>query len=178
MVGHVEPRHLERGGREIDGIDHGIAEAHRRDDRKASGARAQLQHATHRLRALGQEILALEHLRQHHLAEIGARHDDPLVDAERDAADIGAPQQIGGGLARGDACIDEADQALPLRRGEARIEEGLELVHGKMQPFQHHERRLVERGRRAVAEEQPGLVEPADRPAKDVAHRDEFGGKA
>ena len=93
-------------------------------------------------------------------------------------ADIGAAEQIGRRLARGDAGLDEADQPLPLRRGETRVEEGIELVDGKMQSFQHHERRLVERGRRAVAEEQPSLVEAADGPAEDVPYRDELGGKA
>ena len=117
---------------------------------------------------------AREEVAGQQFADIGARHDHPFVDMEGDAADIGAAEEIGRRLARRDACLDQIGEALALGQDEPGVEERIELVDRKLQGLEHDEGRLVEGIGRAVAIDEAGSVETADREAEEVADRDEF----
>ena len=58
---------------------------------------------------------------------------DALVDIERHALDIGAIEEIGGGLARGDAGVDQRQKARALLARQRGVEKRIERVDGQAQ---------------------------------------------
>ena len=61
------------------------------------------------------ELVVLGERRHQQFADEAARHDDALVDVERHALDVGAVEEIGGGLARGRRAPRSARRAVAAR---------------------------------------------------------------
>ena len=120
-------------------------------------------------------VVAAE-MRIQQFADEGARHDGALVDIERQAAHVDLVDEIGGGLSRGDAALDQVEDLLALGRGDARGRKGLELVGMQMQRFADQEGGLRHRIGGAVREHQFGLDEAADRIADEIEQRQQFAG--
>ncbi len=108
-------------------------------------------------------------------ADEAARHDRALVDIERHALDIGAIEQIGGGLARGDSRVDQRDEPRALGASEARVEERIERIDRQLEPFEDDERRFIDRVGRAMTICKVGCVEAADGVAEEIANGGEDG---
>ena len=70
------------------------------------------------------------------------------------------------------ASISPSSRRRSLAR-QFRVEERVERVDRQMEALEDEIGRLVERGRRAVAENEVGLAKAADRVAQPVARRDE-----
>jgi hypothetical protein len=109
------------------------------------------------------------------LADEAARHDDALVNVERHTLDVGAVEQIGRGLPRDRARLDQRVEPPTLGHEQLRVEEWIERVDREMKALENEIGRLVERRGRAVAEGEAGGAKPADRVAQPVARRDEEG---
>src|SRR4029077_18014767 len=148
----------------------------RRQHGEAARSRAEIEHATDTSRVLDQpRALAPEERPAQDLADEGAEHDHALVDMERHAADIGAAQQIGGGLARGDTRLDQTHEPPPLVVRELSLENGLEPVDRQMQALEDQKRRLVARVVGAMAENELRRGEYAHGMAEHIADRRELG---
>jgi hypothetical protein len=135
---------------------------------------AAVEHRAHVLGIADRRRLGIREIGEQQLAQIGARHDHALVHVKRDAPDIGPLHEIGGGLARRDARMDQARKVQPLLGQEAGVEEGLEPVDRQAESFKHDEGRLVERIVGAVSVDEIGRVEAADRVAQAIAHGQQF----
>src|SRR5437868_2845558 len=79
-------------------------------------------------------------MRIQEFADEGARHDGALVDIERQPAHIDLVDEIGGRLSRRNASLDQVEDFLRLRRGDARMGKLLELVGMQMQRLGYQER--------------------------------------
>ncbi len=99
--------------------------------------------------------------------------NDALVDIERHALDVGAIEQIGGGLAGRRPRFDEREQPRPLRAEELGVEKRIERVDRQTQTLEDEEGGFVERGRCPLAESEIGGDEPPDRIAQPIARRRE-----
>jgi hypothetical protein len=97
------------------------------------------------------------------LRDEGARHDDALVDVELVGAEPGFADEIGRGLARADALVDQLARRVPSRRVELVIEMRIEIGERQAERVEDEPRGLVERIRGSVAIGEARLVEPLDR---------------
>ena len=102
-------------------------------------------------------------------ADQAARDDDALVDIERHALDVSAIDEIGGGLARRYARLDQFHKPQTLGAQKPGVEKGIERVDRQAQAFEDEKGGLVERGRRAMAESEIGSKKAADRIAQPVS---------
>ena len=176
IVAHVALGDSEGIRRDVAGVDRRVGKRQGGQDGEATRARAEVQNRAHRAGIEPQMPLAggCLHLPAQQLADIGARHDDPLVDVERMAPDPGLVRQIGRGLARGDAPFDDLAHGGPLGRQQPRIEPGVELIDRQMQRVQDEIGGLVEGIGGAVAVHEPGRVEAAYGIAQPVPDGDEL----
>ena len=107
-------------------------------------------------------------------ADQAARHDDALVDIERHALDIGAVQEIGGGLAGRRPRFDEIAEPRPFaRRRSLASRNGSSVSIGRLETLENEKGGFVEGGGRAVAEGEVGGEKAADRVAQPVARGEE-----
>ena len=98
---------------------------------------------------------------------------DALVDIERHALDVGAVEQVGGGLARGDARVDQRQQPRAFARASARASRnGSSASIGRWSPSRTR-RPLRRRRGRAVAIGESGVAKAADGVAQPVARSGE-----
>ena len=139
------------------------------EDGERAAARAEVERRARS--SLGSPVSAsvADERRHQQFADEAARHDDPLVDIERHALDIGAVQEVGGGLAGDDARLDQRVEPLALGAQEPRVEERIERIDRQIEAFEDDEGRFVERRRRPVAERQALGAEAADRVTQPVA---------
>ena len=93
---------------------------------------------------------------------------------ERDTGGIDASEQIGGGLAGGDARFDEAEDARALGRGHPRRREPFEAVGRQVQRLADDEGRLGHRIGGAVGEHELRFAKARHRIADEIEHGDEF----
>src|SRR5438105_1335627 len=114
------------------------------------------------------------HLPAQQLADVGARHDDPLVDVERVAPDPGLVCQIRRGLARCDARLDHLAHGIALGCQQAGLEPGVELIDRQVQRVQNEVCGLVESIGGTMAVYEPRRIEAAYGIAQPVAYRDEL----
>ena len=151
-----------------------MGEDARGEDRERAPAGAEIERAQDPLRIAEQGAILRKRGHQQ-FADEAARHDDALVDIEGHALDVSAVEKIGGGLAGGHARFDQPVDPPTLAWRQFRVEERVERVDRQMEALEDEIGRLVERGRRAVAEDELGLAKAADRVAQPVARRDEEG---
>jgi hypothetical protein len=137
----------------------------RRQNGKAARTRAQVQDGSNarRLRRNTFQIAGQK------LADIRAWHDHPLVDIEGLPLNPGLIGEVGCGLARGDAPLDDLLHGLPFRGQKVTIQPRFELIDRQMQRVQDEECCLVERRCGAMSINQPGCVEAADGETQPVA---------
>jgi hypothetical protein len=112
------------------------------------------------------------------LGEVGARHDDALIDVETVGAEPGFLHQVGGGQAMHHALLQVGQQRQAFVFGQMGVEPGFERVAWQVQRGEHQPDGFVPGVVGAVAVEKSGLVEAADRPAQPVAEGDQFIGGA
>jgi hypothetical protein len=150
-----------------DGIDVGLREAQRGDDRQAGRAGAQVEHPsdTTVVDAQRLEVLAQD------FGDVGTRHDDPLVDAETQVAQPGLAGEVGGGDTFVDPAAQDVGERLPLVIEQAGIEKGFKQVERQAERALAQVDRFVPGAGVAVAEEHAGLLEAGDRKADEVAQR-------
>ena len=107
-------------------------------------------------------------------ADEGARHDDALVDIERQAAHVDLVDEVGGRFSGGDAALDHIENLAALVRRDPRGGEWLELVRMQTQHFADDERRLGDRIGGAVGKNQFRRVEAADGIADEIEQREQL----
>ncbi len=165
ILPHVGPGHGQGIGRYFARVNLRFLEPQRCQNGQAARTRAQVQDGSNarRRRRYAFEIAGQE------FADIRARHDHPLVDIERLPLDPSLIGEVGCGLARGDAPLDDLLQGLPFAHQKAAIHPRLELVWRQMQRMQDEKCRLVERRRGAMAIDQPGCIETTDGETQPVA---------
>ena len=127
MLFQVALRDFERGGRDVDGHDARIGKDARGENGERSAAGAQIEDGCDARWVAGPRAILGEGGCQQ-FADQAARDDDALVDIERHALDIGAVQEIGGGLARRHPRFDQVQEPRPLVAQEPGVEKRIERV--------------------------------------------------
>ena len=158
MARHVAPRQRQRAGRQVGRIDACARKGERRQDRQATGAGAEIEHALDPARIADRQDAVGQHV-----ADEGARDQRPAIGMEAHAVHVGRAHQIGRGQAQAHAGIDQGEQSRPLGRGRPQVQVGIEPIDRQAQRFQHQERRLVAGVGRAVAIGQPRGAKAARR---------------
>ena len=171
VVGDVAGGDRERLTRQVHRIDLGMGEGEGCQNGQAAGAGAQVECRCRR------SIGIVDPRRQlfvQQFGDEGTRHDDALVDIETVVAQPGFMGQVGGRQAIFDAALVDVEQGVAFAVRQTGVEEGFEPVERQVQGVQHQIGGFVPGVVGAVAEEQAGLVEAADREAQPVANGDEF----
>jgi len=106
---------------------------------------------------------------------MGTRNQHALIDDERQTAEPGLPEQIGGRYALLDAPLQQILQVRTLIVLEAAVEVAVGHFPGQVQRTQHQLARLVPGVVGAVPEEQLFGLETADGPANVVAQGAQTG---
>ncbi len=176
IVGDIAPGHLEGVRRDVAGIDRGLRERQCRENGEAAGARAQVEDRADRSRPGAQVPFPFRcvQLPAQQLAEIGAGHDDALVDIEGVGADPGLVGEVGRRLAGGDAPLEDVAHLAALGGDQAGVEPGVELIDGQVQRVQDQVGGLIERIAGAVPVAEAGGVEARHGVAQPIAHGDEL----
>src|SRR4029077_15356107 len=78
-------------------------------DRETARAGAEVEHASDLRGLADQRGVRAAEMRVQQFADEGTRYDHALVDIERQAAHVGLVDEIGGGLARGDAAAQPGE---------------------------------------------------------------------
>ena len=164
--------HFQRAGRDVDRLDARIGEGARRENGERTAARAEVQHRGDRL-WIADEPVVLGESRHDQFANQAARHDDALVDIERHALDVGAVDEVGGGLARRCARLDQCQKPGALVAKQPGVEKRIEHVDRQAQTLEDEKGGFVERRRRAVAEGEASREKAADRIAQPVSRGQE-----
>jgi hypothetical protein len=140
----------ERGARDIRCINCRAGEGQREKDREAARPCAQVEHSLYFLgsRDPGPEPLAQQ------LGDKGARHDDALVHVEAVIAEPGFVDQVGEGLSRVHALIDQPLGLALFLNGQLAICRSREFLVRNPQHMCEHPCRLVAGVVRAVSEVQ------------------------
>ena len=156
----------------------GIGKIARGEDRKAARAGTEVEHAFDLGRFADQGrgvfIAVAAEMGVQQFADEGARHDGALVDIERQAAHIDLVDEIGRGFAGGDALIDQTEDFLAFRGGDARGGKAFELVGMQMQGLANQECRFGHRIGGAMREHQFRLGKAADGVADEIEQRQQF----
>ena len=176
VLAHIARRDFEGIRRNIDGIDGGVGKAHRGEHGERARSGAEIEHARDLVRVLpGKAVVAAgKSVAGDELAEIGTRHDHPLVDVKRDAGGIDASEEIGGRLAGRDPRFDEGEDARALGRGDPRRRKPFEPIGRQVQRFADDEGRLGHRIGGAVGEHELRFGKARHRIAHEIEHGDEF----
>ena len=160
----------------FDGIDRRIGKPHRREHGERTRSGAEIEHPRDLVGVLpGEAVFAAgKGIAGDELAEIGARHDHPLVDMERDAGGVDASEEIGGRLARRDARFDQAENARALLRGDPRRSEPFEAIGRQVQRLADDEGGFRDRIGGAVGEHELRFVEARHGIADEIEHGGEL----
>ena len=144
MVFHIDAGNIERIRRKIRRIDVRLGEYAGGENGEAAGTRAEIQNARDLRHILDQRsVLAAEESGAHQFADIGAWHDDPLIDIEGHPMDIGAPHQVSRGHAGFDAPADHFRHGLPFAVQKLRVKPRVDVVDRQVQRLEDQEGRLV-----------------------------------
>ena len=168
MVLEIDRRHCQGIGRDVGGINSGIGKMIGCEDGKTCRARADIQNRFDGFIDQGFAIRTQQALHQQ-LTDIGAGDDDTFIDVKGNAMHVSALEKIGGGLAGGNARLNDGGKCCALFIEQAGIKPRIDVIYRQMQGFKNDEGCFIDDAGGAMAMHNLCRPEAADGIAQEIA---------